>query len=658
MSIKKIIKYSTFLFVFLFPLFFLQIVPEYYEYNKMALLALFISVGFILMSVRIITEQKLMVIKDIYLYPFSLLTGFVIASTLFQSPNLAISLTTPLATTTIVEGFLFYLFLTYAVDENDKSTLMQILLVDAVLLSLYLIFLYLGILPKSIQTPAGSLLSTVTFLAVLGIHPIYCLLKYFISDGEEKNQIMQSGSWGYLYLFYGSAALLITTATIITSIHLATNQSPILLPLNFGWSIMLETLKNIRTLALGIGPANFITAFTLSKPMTINSSPVWNIVFTSSSSFLLNLLTEYGLFAGLMYVLIIIKAVKQLFGEALIKNHENANFYSFKIMAVAILFLQIILPTSMVLLTTAIILLAVSGSKKPSFEIDFSSLGFLKYLLILPSLIIFSLVIFFGGKAYFAEMNFKKSLDSLINNQGTLAYNYQRQAIKLNPYIDRYHNALSQTNLALANALASKKNPTAEDQQNIPRLVQQAIDEARVSVNLFRTNVINWDNLTKTYSNIIGYAAGADNFAVQSQQQKITLDPLSPKNRIALGVLYLNLKKYADAEMLFRQAIYLKPDLANAHFDLAVALRSQKKYDEAYKELQTAASLIPLDSGDMKKIEDELSQFPEAITATGSLKLKKVKVIENPTLDLENSSPSALNLLPSQKLIPTVVPQQ
>ncbi|MBI3954797.1 hypothetical protein HY338_00005 [Candidatus Gottesmanbacteria bacterium] len=602
-------------------------------------------------------EQKLMVLKDIYLYPLLLLTGFVIASTLFQSPNLAISLTTPLATTTLVESFLFYLFLTYAVDENDKSTLVQILLIDAVLLSLYLIFLYIGILPKNIQTPAGSLLSTVTFLAVLGIYPIYSLLKYFISDENEKNQIMQSGSWGYLYLFYGSAALLITTATIITSIHLATNQSPILLPLNFGWSIMLETLKNIRTLTLGIGPANFITAFTLSKPITINSSPVWNIVFTSSSSFHLNLLTEYGLFAGLMYVLIFIKAVKQLFGESLTKSHENVNFYSFKIMLVAVLFLQIILPTSMVLLTTCVILLAVSGSHKPSFEIDFSSLGFLKYLLIFPSIIMFSLVIFFGGKAYLAEMNFKKSLDSLINNQGTLAYNYQRQAIKLNPYIDRYHNALSQTNLALANALASKKNPTAEDQQNIPRLVQQAIDEARVSVNLFRTNVINWDNLTKTYSNIIGYAAGADNFAIQSQQQKITLDPLSPKNRIALGVLYLNLKKYPDAEMLFRQAIYLKPDLANAHYDLAVALRSQKKYDEAYKELQTSASLIPLDSGDMQKIEGELSQFPEAITATGSLKLKKVKTIENPTLDLENSSPSALNLLPSQKLIPTAIPQ-
>lgn len=601
-------------------------------------MALFLASGFILISFKIITEQKLMVFKDIYFYPFSLLTGFVIASTLFQSPNLAISLITPLATTTIVEGFLFYLFLTYAVDENDKSTLMKILLIDAVLLSLYLIFLYTGLFPKGIQTPAGSLLSTVTFLVVLGIYPIYCLLKYFISDDNEKNRIMQSPSWGYLYLFYGGAALLITTAVIITSVHLATNQSPILLPLRFGWSIMLETFKNIKTLSLGIGPANFVTAFTLSKPLTINSSPVWNIVFTSSSSFLLNLLTEYGLFAGLLYLYIFIKAVKQLFEADLSKPHRQDNHYAFKIMTFTILFLQMILPASMVVFTTGVILLAVSGSHKPLFEIDFSSLGILKYLFIIPSLIIFSITIYFGGKAYLAEVNFKKSLDALVNNQGTLAYNYQRQAIKFNPFIDRYHNALSQTNMALANALASKKDPTADDQQNIPRLVQQAIDEARVSVNLFRTNVVNWDNLTKTYTNIIGYADGADNFAIQSQQQKIALDPLSPKNRIALGVLYLNLKRYSDAEMLFRQAIYLKPDLANAHFDLAVALRSQEKYDEAYQELQTASSLIPPDSGDMQKIEAELSLFPEEITATGSLKLKKVNEIENPALDLESSS--------------------
>ena len=650
MPTEKLIKFSTFIFVFLFPLFFLQVVPEFYEYNKMALLALFLAAGFILISAGVITRQKLIVFKDIYFLPFSLLIGFVLASTLFQSPNLAITLTTPLATTTIVEGFLLYLFLTYALDEHEKTTLVQILLIDAVLLSLYLIFLYTGLFPKSIQTPAGSLLSTVSFLIVLGIFPIYCLLKYFVSGDEEKNRIMQSPSWGYLYLFYGGAALVITIAVITASIHLATNQSPILLPLHIGWAIMLETFKNIRTLALGIGPANFVTAFTLSKPLAINSSPVWNIVFTSSSSFLLNLLTEYGLFAGLLYIYIFIKAVKQLF--------TDANFYAFKIMAVMALFLQIILPTGMVVFTTCVILLAVSGSKKPLFEIDFSSLGLLKFLLIIPSLIIFTVIIYFGGKTYLAEVNFKKSLDALVNNQGTLAYNFQRQAIKLNPFIDRYHNALSQTNLALANALASKKDQTAEDQQNIPRLVQQAIDEARVSINLFRTNVVNWDNLTKTYTNIIGYADGADNFAIQSKQQKITLDPLSPKNRIALGVLYLNLKRYPDAEMLFRQAIYLKPDLANAHFDLAVALRSQEKYDEAYQELQTAASLIPPDSGDMQKIEQELSLFPEEITATGSLKLQKVKSSENPTLEPAESSPSALNLLPSQSLIPTAVREQ
>ena len=140
MPTEKLIKFSTFIFVFLFPLFFLQVVPEFYEYNKMALLALFLAAGFILISAGVITRQKLIVFKDIYFLPFSLLIGFVLASTLFQSPNLAITLTTPLATTTIVEGFLLYLFLTYALDEHEKTTLVQILLIDAVLLSLYLIF--------------------------------------------------------------------------------------------------------------------------------------------------------------------------------------------------------------------------------------------------------------------------------------------------------------------------------------------------------------------------------------------------------------------------------------------------------------------------------------------------------------------------------------
>ncbi len=677
--INQLITITTAGFFFLFPLFHLSLTSESYEYNKLALLIVFTLFFLLLISWKIVRARKVVFLGSSFTIPLFILSGIVIVSTLFQTPNIVLSLTTPLSTTTIVFGFILFLLSVQAREDINKN-LFNIFIIDAVLLSLFVLGSYTGILPQNAFTPAGSLLATTTFLSIITIYLLAKLVTGLLktSDAREiykqpkipilktelnapSDRLLQGVDTAWQVqrnlgragvsekfgieaadrrnlVFYLLPLLLIAGTTILLTIHLFTDQKPIILPFNHGWIIFLETLKNIKTLVLGMGPTNFLTAFTLGKSVLFNQTPVWNIIFTSSSSFFLNLATEAGIIAGILYFTILLKSLK------LLKTHNpqpTTHNFPFILPLLFSLILQVFLPSNMSVFILTIILLGFVSEKKILFSVDFTSLGKSIYFILFPSIIFTMIVGYFGGRAYLAEVIYKRSLDALVNNRGSDVYNLQIQALTLNPYLDRYHTVFSQTNLALANALSSQKVISEEDKQRIPRLVQQAIDQARTAVTIFRTNVVNWDNLARIYSALTNYAKDADSWAESSYQQKLLLDPVNPNARLSLGGFYLTQQRWSEAENLFRQAVNLKPDFANAHFNLAVSLRQQKKYREAYQELQTALVFVAPNSTDSAKIKEELELLPPE-SATESKTSTPTDVIVPQTLETIESSPSSL----------------
>ena len=52
-------------------------------------------------------------------------------------------------------------------------------------------------------------------------------------------------------------------------------------------------------------------------------------------------------------------------------------------------------------------------------------------------------------------------------------------------------------------------------------------------------------------------------------------------------------QRYAEAEQLARRALERDPGLADAHYDLALALKYQGRHDEAVQHLQTALEMFP-----------------------------------------------------------------
>lgn len=686
--INKLIQSGIALFFFLFPVFFLQNTADFYDYNKMALLVAATFILFFLFCAKIVKSRHLALVSSSFGSTLFLLALAVSASTLLQSPNLVVALTTPLSVTAIVTGFLFYFILVNNLSEKVKNQLFIIIIFSAVLVCLYSILLFANVLPKDSYTPAGNFFTTALFLGVI---LVYLLTKLVITAASYKSQPTTHNQIDPSTLIFSALSLLIVTATLILLVfHLFTDQRPVLLGMNFGWIIFAEAAKNVRTLFLGVGPANFITAFTLGKPVFFNNSPYWNIIFTSSSTFLLNLATEAGIVAAGLFIIIFVKSVKILIksiqdqpfdppagglqgkqsaispSTPLRVNNQQFNnlaieqstILPYQVSLVFALFLQIIFPGSMVLFILTLVLLAFSSQTKHSLTIDLSSLHQPPYYLLIIPLLISVCVFYFGGRWYLAETYFKQSLDAAINNQAAPAYNLQLQAINTNPSIDRYYLAFSRLNLALANGLSAKEKPTDQDKQDIPRLVQQSIDYGRNAVVLNRTNVTNWDNLAQNYSALINFATDSESWAVSAYQQKIQLDPVNPQNHLGFGRLYLSLKKYPEAENQFRQSIILKPDLAASYYNLAIVLREQKKYQEAYTSLQNTSALIAAGSKDAETVDKDIRELfkldPQLAASVSAQTIPSTNQPEN--LEQSEATPPSFRNLTSPKPTISIAP--
>lgn len=662
--LNNFILYTLYSFIFLYPLFFLTVTSESYEYNK---LFLSVAVSLILLFLFILksaANRIFVVTRTTFGFLLTCLALLSLLSLLFQSPNIVIALTTPLSTAAMLAGLVIYFVTVNSLTKPQKTFATYLLVIDAVLLAAYVIFLYTGLLPKSNFTPAGTLLSTLIYLIIMATFLTSRIVSLFIRQDTKHTETARSAKdlevdteTANPVIFHGFALIPVIAALALLIFHHLTDQNPAILPYNFAWATLMEVMKNIKSLALGIGPSNYLTAFTLSKQTTFNASPYWNMYFTSASSYVLTLATEIGIGAGIVFILILLKAVR-----GFIRLHRQREFgdarYSLFITLITALVMQLLLPSTGVIFLTTIFLLAFTGDKKTFLYVDLGALGKLSYLLLLPVIIFILFISYFGGKFYVADYYFKKSLDALVNGDAGTAYTWQGKAIGLNPYIDRYHIAYSQTSLAIANATASKKDLTDADRQNIPKLVQQSIDHARSAVSLFRTNISGWDNLAKIYASLVNFASGSDNWAIESYQQKLILDPVSPMNHLSLGGMYLTMEKYPEAEFQFRQAISLKPDFANAHYNLAYTLRQEKKYDEAYQEMKTTVSLINPLSDDAKKLNTEIDQIknllPDRNRETGneaSQAAKPKNIPVDQTLETVPASDSSL-----LQNVPTTIP--
>jgi tetratricopeptide (TPR) repeat protein len=653
-------QYFLSLIIFIFPFFFLTVTQEFFLTSKIYLLAFSALFLLLISTIKIVVTKKISWQKGAF---DNLLILFLVAlaiSIILSSPNKVQALLNPNF------GFLTFFSLTVLyfyisrintdkkTDFHQKSpnlnqspfistNLHLSLFISSFLLSLFTIIFffqpfkninlpqYLQFLKSPSFTPIGSQIDLAIFL---GFFLIYGLTRIF-----EKKRIV-TDVFLYLWLSVILIALSLTLYSLLKPISTNLNQSPsifnLLPPFRLSWYAAVEILKNPKTAFFGVGVDNFASIFTRVKDIAYNQSPLWQVFsFNFSRSAVLHLFTETGILGLLTFSLLIFSVLKQLISPNLhLSPSISINLHqSLSLSFIYLLICLFIFPPSLITWFLLFVVIAEFSSRdminnvstQPN-EIDLTDL--LPFYIITLG-ISFIFITGFGyllGRSYLAEIYFKKALDGIVKNDAKQAYENMRQAIILNPYIERFRLNFSQLNLLLANNIAAKASQPQEknkktsqlseqDRQNISQAIQAAIAEGKAAISLNPQKAQNWENLAQIYQKIINIAQGADVWTISSYQRAIVADPQNPVYRLNLGGVYYSLGNFEEASKIFEQAVILKPDWPNAYYNLAWANFQKQKYQEAVSAMENVIKLLDpkKDKADYDKAKKELEEFKKKL---------------------------------------------
>ncbi len=626
-------KYVLYIVLALYPVFILSSFAAPYVIPKEILLIGGISLVVTLWVIRVIIRGSTSFSAGKFDLGVFLVAGAYLISTFLATPNKMEAYLLPGTTTFVLGGAVLY-FLINQFDQKTKKSFGIALFTGILLLAFTSLLTTLGAFSKIPQLPA--FVKDPTFNPMGGGIPSVILFATFVifSIGtllSEKDSFKK--------LFYGVALAVLVFCLIISigGMLPGKDSSPKFVGLQTSWEVLVESIK--KSPILGAGPSNYLTAFNLFRPISYNQSDLWQVRFSTASNYYFTALTETG-FIGLLALAVLLIAVykfavKELkFNEGVEKIGESLE----KASLVFILVVLAILPTASVVLVYVFVLLALfSKSEGHAAHLNVSSTDTGRISSRIPAFIIgvpflagVVAVVFFGSKVIAAEATFKSALDALGKNDAKTTYNLMQSAITQNQRVDRYHASFAQVDMALASSLAAKKDITDDDRTTITQLVQQAILEGKNTVVLNPGRSGNWEVLGQIYRSVMPFAQGADQFTIQTYSQAVALDPTNPNLRIALGGVYYALGKYDDAITSFKLAAIAKPDLANAHYNLAIAYREKKDYDTAIAEMNNVLALVTKDSQDYKLAQSTLSDLEKnkAAAAGSSENLQAPQKVE------------------------------
>jgi hypothetical protein len=581
--------------ILLFPLAFVPALANWFDLPKQVLLIVGSMLAASLWLLHQATTKKLNLVRS----PFDLpLVLFLIVSLI--SVFLTINRTMNFYGDVLVllgAATLFFLITQTVLTQKSFEFFVRLFLLSALALSFWTALqvgasLLAPILKNPLLnepilslnfSPVGSSLAAMIFL----VSSLSLALGAFLNEKKGVNSIFLVG---------------ILLGVVLTGFVLYKNP-PVLLSVEAGWKISTGTMgKSIPSALFGIGPANFVDAYTQYRPADLNATKFWNLRFTTGANYYFYLISTVGI-AGLATFIWLIVRFLQMARKRLETPASNSLEKGIIGSLMIVLLSLALLPGNSVVLVVFFVCLGLFVAKGTLLEnsnlarrqtINLPANPWADFV---PGLVVLIITGFLGvnlGKFALGDYYFAQSLKAAAQNQGTQTYNLQIKALSLAPDNTNYHVSYSQTNLALADSLAGQQGLSDQQKQTVVQLVQQSIREGRTAVALNPNRAALYENLSMIYRSLINFAQGADQWSVAALQQAIALDPANPSLRLDLGGLYFAGKDYLSAAQIFNQAVTLKSDLPNAHYNLAQAFKNLNMKDQAIKELQLTSSLICL----------------------------------------------------------------
>lgn len=676
MSNQEIIKYIknvcliliSILFL-IYPLFFITTTTDFFTLPKQALVIVSTIVLMFLAAARMYFEKRITIKSNPFTIPL-VLFGLIVLISAFLSRNIYDSLVQAVPLIFII--FLFFTVINVIEDKSSFILSLSSLVLGGVLTALVSALYHFKIYFLPFTSIQGTTFNTFgsTIQSVAYLIPLLILASFYILRKPNIRDFARNYN-----LVFQLLSSIVLVAGIVLFIYQITmlGQKPLLLPYTHGFQIALASIsQDVQRLLLsflfGSGYGTYSADFTRFKLSSFNQEQsLWNLTFPYSSSYFLELLSVTGILGALSFLFLLFRVIKTRLARlnplfvALLVTFGMAFFVPFSYSLVFLLFMLLALYTVYLYLEkdrrvyyVTVSLVALREGLFSFDEINYPSTRAQRNEMPLLPLVLLALIILVSATVGYlltrfliSDMKFTKSLakENLTNGQNI--YNLQNQAIQTFPWRSDYYRIFSQVNLALASSLitnASKQggSPNAQTQKTVIGLLQQSINAGRIAVNISPLTAVNWESLSQIYRNLINVGQNAEQFAIGSLRQAIALDPSNPQLYIELGGIYYQLGNYELAQNAFQQAAALKPDFANAYYNLGHALESKGDLQGALTQYAVVRQLVANNKESVDKMTKEIDALQAKIGGQGkTAENKNLKPSENqPPLQVNNPTPA------------------
>lgn len=667
-------------FSFLFPVLILTFTTDPYTIPKQALLAVVTLTGLVIMGIKAVLSGKVKLKRTPFDLPIILFGVASLLSAIF-AVNQADSFITFIPMLFAI--LLFFMIVNGVKKDKDLVLVTGSLILGGALVSLisllsfFKIYLFPFALAKSQSfTPFGSLFDQALYLIVILSLGLYTAWPALRTKAVNKGRSVYVG---------GSFVILI--GLVISVLGTLTLQKPNFLPYQVGFqtafaAISQDTGRVIQGFLMGSGVGTYLSDFTRFKPATINAdTALWSLTFLRSSSFVLELLATTGLLGVLsfvflcyrilrmrpVYIPLILLVVMSLFlplsftnivliflilgiysAQQDLQERQKTKFFDVELKLVA--------------LRQGVFALTDPSSRVESEYNNLLPLGFFIVIGVFTLLVGVT-----SARFVISDYLFQQSLVAASQNNAQKTYQLQTDAIKMFPQRDGYHRIFSQINLTLANNIAlslNGKQPTADVQQTIVQLIQQAINSGRNATTVSPQTAVDWQNLSSVYRSLIGFGQNADQFALATAQQALVLDPNNPQEYINYGGIFYQLQQWDNAIRQFQIAASLKPDFANAYYNLGHALEQKGDLQGALAQYQTVKNLVASDPNAVTQIDSEIKALQDKIgaaanksaTTEGTAENQPPLEVNQPSAKLPEQNPPVKIPAPKTSVTPTTTP--
>lgn len=362
----------------------------------------------------------------------------------------------------------------------------------------------------------------------------------------------------------------------------------------------------------GVGPNRFSSEWLLARPVSVNATPFWSVIFNYGVGLIPTFFITTGPIGFILWIAFFAcflwLGFRSLFAQKKNVFAEYVTVSSFIIALYFWIFTVVDVPSAALLVLTLFFTGLFLGSIADtslihSWEFDFtknSKTSFISVLVFVILLLVGLVSIYGVTRRFVSVIYFNAAVaDASVNGNILAAHDNLIRAIQFNAD-PLYYRSLAQLDLTNMQQILAT---TTQAQSKLSTQFQGYLSEAHAAATAARsadpTDYQNWlilgqiagavsslDTSTSTYMTARAYYTQAEK-----------LDPTDPSVPFALAQLDIAHNAVATATADINQALALKSDYTNAIFLLAQIQAGQGNTTSAIKSLQAAISTSPQNAG-------------------------------------------------------------